>query len=193
MLFDASKQSSAKQARCRGITIDCIIILFSLQCKWKWEIVRILQLGSAFGRLLSDLKAPFHSQSRHMAVAAAVKVAHPEVIPAAAPQQRKVLPTDFSEECQKVRGDHGSEAGGADLIVAGGRAVAAKAASSAPKPPPRPLQPHFKRMVGAQSQTIDHAASANGRHKFRIGCAEHRRWLCFRRRCLKPCQRRTKL
>jgi hypothetical protein len=23
--------------------MDCVVILFSFQCKWKWEIVRILQ------------------------------------------------------------------------------------------------------------------------------------------------------
>jgi hypothetical protein len=74
MPSDVSKQFSAKEASCLGITMDWVVILFSLQCKWKWEIARILQLGSAFGRLLSDPNSPFHSQSGRVAVTVAVKV-----------------------------------------------------------------------------------------------------------------------
>jgi hypothetical protein len=69
--------------------MDCVVILFSLRCKWKWEIVWIHQpktetsgFGSAFGKLLSDPKAPFHSQTWRGAVAAT------EAIAAATPQQR---------------------------------------------------------------------------------------------------------
>jgi hypothetical protein len=46
--------------------MDCVVILFRLQCKWKWEIVRILQLGSAFGRLPSDSNFPFYGQSERV-------------------------------------------------------------------------------------------------------------------------------
>jgi hypothetical protein len=73
--------------------MDCVIILFSLQCKLKWEIVRIL----------SDPNSPLHSRSRSVAVAAAVKVARAEAIAAAAPQERKALSTELSEEGRKVR------------------------------------------------------------------------------------------
>jgi hypothetical protein len=82
--------------------MDGVVILFSLQCKWKWEIVRILRLGSAFGRLLSDLNSAFHSRGGRVAVAAAVKVARAEAIAAAASQQRKVLPTELSNPAKSV-------------------------------------------------------------------------------------------
>jgi hypothetical protein len=91
--------------------MDCMVTLLSLEHKWKGKIVRILQLGSAFGRLLSDPNSPFQCQSGRVAVAAAMKVARAEAIAAAAPQQRKALPTELSEERWKVRDDHGSEAG----------------------------------------------------------------------------------
>jgi hypothetical protein len=60
--------------------------------------VQILQLEFAFGRLLSDPKASFRSQSRRVAVAAAVKVTRAEASAAAAPQQRNALSTELNEE-----------------------------------------------------------------------------------------------
>jgi hypothetical protein len=90
--------------------MDCMVILFSLRCKWKWEIVPILQPKKetpgarfAFRRLLSDLNSSFHSQSWRVAVAAAVKIDRAEAIACAALQQRQALSTELSEERRKVR------------------------------------------------------------------------------------------
>jgi hypothetical protein len=47
----------------------------SFQPSMQMESVQIFQLGSAFGKMLSNLKAPLHSQSGRAVVAAAVKVA----------------------------------------------------------------------------------------------------------------------
>jgi hypothetical protein len=58
------------------------------------------------------LRVPDQCQSGPLAVAAGVKAACAEAIAAAAPQQRKVLPAELSEERRKVRDDQGSEVRG---------------------------------------------------------------------------------
>jgi hypothetical protein len=72
-------------------------------------------------------------QTRRVAVAVAVTVASAEAIASAAPQHRKALPTELSEERGKVRDDHASEAGWRRLNCGEGRSGGAEGRLFSPK------------------------------------------------------------